>query len=241
MLNIANISLLIPIIDIIFNDSGTQELEKIPALYFDIASIKDNIYYYLSLLVHKEGKWNALMLISSGIFLLIFLSSGLRYISALILGRIKSFAVGDMRRQLFAKLIYFPISFFHHHKKGDILSRIMSDLSIIEHNFFQLLDTPIRAPIHFLGYLTFMFILSPKLTLIIIIGAPIILYIINIILKYLRKQVEELQRSLANIGSIAEEVIICDAHHKILYGRRTDEEKTCQRAQKLSQNTIIGF
>ena len=63
-----------------------------------------------------------------------------------------------------------PIGFFTAERKGDIMSRMTGDVGEVEASIMSSLDMVFKNPILIIGYLTFMFYLSWKLTLFVLLS-----------------------------------------------------------------------
>jgi subfamily B ATP-binding cassette protein MsbA len=138
---------------------------------------------------------------------LIILKNIFLYLSIYLLTPIRNLIVNDMRTSMFKKILHLPIGYFNEQKKGDIMSRLTNDLSDVETSSVNLLESLFREPVTILLFLAYMVVLSPQLTLFLIILLPVAGFIIGRIGRSLKKQSTMLQEKLGAILSTIEETL----------------------------------
>jgi len=137
-----------------------------------IAAIKNNFYYAINYTLESAGPNKALVYM--GIFLVVMtaLKVGSAYMGSYYLIPIRTGVLRDLRNQLYKKIINLPIGFFTEERKGDIMSRMTSDVSEVEASIMSSLEMVFKNPILIIGYLTVMFLMSWKLTIFVLILLP---------------------------------------------------------------------
>ena len=125
-----SLTMVIPFLGILF---GTQEkvLQASP-LTFSADSIKENFYFFISKTVEEAGKVEALMMICILVLSMFFLKNLFRYLALYFLTPIRNGIIHDLRMDLSKKLLSLDISFISSKRKGDLTSRMTSDLVEIE-------------------------------------------------------------------------------------------------------------
>src|SRR6185312_13306210 len=154
-----------------------------------------------------HGDVKALGVICILILVFIILKNIFLYLSIYILTPIRNHIVNDMRTSMFKKILELPIGYFNDQKKGDIMSRLTNDLSDVETSSVNLLESLFREPVTILIFLSYMVVLSPQLTLFLILLLPIAGFIIGRIGRSLKKQSRMLQEKLGAILSTIEETL----------------------------------
>jgi ATP-binding cassette, subfamily B, bacterial MsbA len=154
-----------------------------------------------------HGDVKALGVICILILTFIILKNIFLYLSIYILTPIRNHIVNDMRTSMFKKILELPIGYFNDQKKGDIMSRLTNDLSDVETSSVNLLESLFREPVTILIFLAYMIVLSPQLTLFLMILLPVAGFIIGRIGRSLKKQSTMLQEKLAAILSTIEETL----------------------------------
>ena len=84
-------------------------------------------------------------------------------------------SIADIRRDTFFKLITLDMNFFSNRRVGELNSRISADLSQIQGAITSTFAEMIRQSIIIVGGITFLFILSPKLTSVILLSIPVLI------------------------------------------------------------------
>ena len=191
--NIFSFTLIIPILQTLFKVSQ-QVYEFVPwdsTNVFDAA--KNNFYWYMNTLIDQKGAlW---VLVMSGLMLIVLtlLKTACYFGSAATLIPLRSGVVRDMRQQVYDKVLHLPLSFFSEERKGDIISRMSSDISGLETCFSNSLDMLIKNPIAIVVTLATLFIIDWKLTLFVLVVSPVIGWVMGLISRKLKRKSKETQ------------------------------------------------
>ena len=129
------------------------------------------------------------------------------YLSIYFITPIRNAVINDMRSRMFKKILVLPIGYFNDQKKGDIMSRMTNDLVDVETSVMNLLETLFREPVTILFFFLYMIILSPQLTLFLVLFLPISGFIIGRIGRTLKKQSTGVQEKLGAILSTIDETL----------------------------------
>ena len=205
--SVVSITLVIPFLDVLFQpDSFFQELVNHPqTLSFNSESIKHFVQYKLAEYILKYGKEQVLIGICIIVFVLTFLKNLFRYLAMFFIAPIRNGVVRDLRNKLMNKLLHLPLSFYSKEKKGDIISRMTTDVLEIEWSIMQTLELIFREPISILISLVSMIFISPYLTLYIFLLIPVAALGIVLISKSLRRSAEKSKTILAQLFALIEE------------------------------------
>ena len=204
--SLVSLTMAIPFLGLLF---GTIKAENIKpeSLTLTPESLKDNFYYEINTIIKTGEKEDALLFICGLIITTFLLRNLFRYLSLYYLTPIRNGVVHDLRSKLHKKVISMPIGFFTEKRRGNIISRMTTDLVEIEWSIMSSLEMLFRDPLQIAMYLITLIILSPKLTLFVIILFPITGFIIAKIGKSLKKSSEKSQEKLADIISVIDENI----------------------------------
>lgn len=153
------------------------------------------------------GEIKALGVICILILSFIILKNIFLYSSTYILTPIRNLVVNDMRTKMYKKILALPIGYFNDQKKGDIMSRLTNDLSDVETSSINLLETLFREPVTIILFFAYMIVLSPQLTIFLILFLPVAGLIIGRIGRSLKKQSTQVQEKLGTILSTIEETL----------------------------------
>lgn len=113
--------------------------------------------------------------------------------------------IKDIRQQLFQKMTHFRLSFFDKEPVGKLITRNVSDIENIANIFSQGLFMIIGDLLKMLVVLAIMIWMNWKLTIIVLIAMPIILYATRIFQKHMKVAFEEVRTQVANLNTFIQE------------------------------------
>ncbi|WP_338081751.1 ABC transporter transmembrane domain-containing protein [Ectothiorhodospira mobilis] len=120
--------------------------------------------------------------------------------------------VADLRRAVFGQVLRLDPGFFEITRTGEVISRLTTDTSLVQVVVGSTLAIAVRNALLFAGGLAMMTITSPKLTLWVMLGVPLVFIPIWILGRHVRRLSRETQDRVADIGAYIDEA---------LYGIRT--------------------
>ncbi|MHB8258735.1 MAG: ABC transporter ATP-binding protein [Bacteroidia bacterium] len=200
-----------PFLDLLFLHDETFYkgiLQKgIPAFQASSAWLNDAFNYHLSGLISNHGKLSALLFICIVIVLLTFLKNLFRYMAMYALAPIRNGVVRDLRNKLMNKVLHLQLSYFGDEKKGDIMSRITSDVSEIEWSIMQSLELIFREPLLIVISLAALIMISPYLTLYVFLLLPVAGLLVALIGKSLKRNATKGKQVLGQLFIAMEETL----------------------------------
>lgn len=196
---------LIPILNILFKLS--KPVTTAPVFAWNQEVILQYINYYISLKITENGAINVLAFICLMLVVLYLLKNLFRYLAMFFIARLRYGVVRDIRNQLYHKALILPLSYYTEQRKGDIISRITGDVQEVEWSILQLLEILFRQPLTMIAYLVALFILSPQLTLFVLIVLPAAGFMIGRIGRSLRRTSVKMQHKMGQLVSLLEESI----------------------------------
>jgi len=200
-----SVGMMIPILEILFGMS--EDVNQLIPWSMSIEAIKNNLYYYLTLIKNDYGPGLALLFVGFFVITSTLLKVGFAYIGAYQAVYIRNGVVRDIRHQIYNKILRLALPFFSDERKGDIMARISGDVSEVENSIMSSLDMFLKNPVLILVFLTSMLIMSPTLTLFIFIVLPIAGFIIGRVGKSLKKVSREGQDKMGHLLTIIEETL----------------------------------
>lgn len=228
-------ALLIPFLNLLF---GINKLvTSKPEFGFSKDALLDSLNYFISNVIIHQGKVQALIYICVVILIAFFLRNFARFFAMYFMANVRIGAVKAMRDEIYKKLLILPLSFYTKQKKGDIIARTTTDIQEVEYSIMNYLEMIVRDPVTVIAYLIFMIILSPKLTLFVLIILPVTGLLIGQIGKTLRKQSRIGQSKFASLLAIIEETIsglrIIKAFNAIGYSDKKFKQENSSYARTL--------
>ena len=198
---------LIPLLDVLFN---TTEYIDTPPKYEGISDaknfVKNYVNYHISQIV-LENPVKALFITISIILSLFFVKNISNYFALYFITFLKNGVLKDLRDSVYENLINQPINYYSDRKKGDILSRLSSDVTEIQNSFLSILELLIRDPLTIIFTIIIMFSINIKLTIFVVTFIPISGLIISWIGKVLKKISLKVQNEQGKFLSIIDETL----------------------------------
>ena len=180
LFSLISINALAPFMNIIFKaDSG---LTNVPTK--SLGRFSD----FFQLLIKDHGPLYALGIICLLMIASILLKNVFVYLSLYVSTPLRSKILADFRLRLYTKILHLPVSFFTEQKKGDLMSRMVGDIGEVQNTIFTALEGLVKDPLLIISFLVSMIILSPQLSLFLLIFLPLTAVIIGKISKRLKKQ-----------------------------------------------------
>lgn len=206
--NTLNIALVVPLLQALFihTDVVTQALNK-PEFQLTASYFEQIFYYYLHLVEQSEGKMGALKYICAVIVVSVFLSNFFKYLSQRIIEHLRIHTLFNLRKEVFKNVMNLHVGYFNNERKGDIISKISSDVQVVQFSLTGVLQVVIKEPFQILTYFIFLFAISVKLTLFALLVIPISGYVIARLVKKLRTHAAESQSSYGTMISYLDEAL----------------------------------
>jgi subfamily B ATP-binding cassette protein MsbA len=157
-----------------------------------------------------------------------FFKNVFRYLAMWILSPLRNGVIRDLRNAVYSKFLILPLSYYSGKKKGDLIARATNDVQDVEWTIMGSLEILFRDSITVIAYMTTLFIISTKLTLVMLIVLPVAGVIIGRIGKSLRKKSLVAQNMNGVMLSFFEEAIgglrIIKAFNAIGYSKNKFED-----------------
>lgn len=197
--------MIIPFLQILFNQASIPQAA--PAFEMNIDTIMQILYYYAGKATGEYTIKTMLGIICIGVIVLFLLKNLTTYLSLHILAPMRTGVIFELRKRMYHKISVLPLSYFSDQRKGDIMTRMSADVVEVEWSIMSSIITTIRDPFIVISYIIFMFILSPQLSLFILILLPLSALIIGRIGRSLKKSTFSGQKILSDLMVIIEETL----------------------------------
>ena len=205
--NVFSFSLLIPILQILFN-VGEAHYEFIPwHRGMPFGEITNNAYYYVSQFVEQYGQSHVLLMLCLVFIGIVAVKVSCYFGASAVMVPIRTGVVRDLRREIYRKILSLPLGFFSQERKGDIIARISGDVQEVETSITSTIEMLIKNPILIIIYLAVLFRMSWQLTLFVIVFAPLMIGIISATGRRLKADSVEAQKYWSDTMSQVEETL----------------------------------
>ena len=115
--------------------------------------------------------------------------------------------VMDLRNEMFRKLLHLPNHYYADHPTGTLISKLTFDVTQVTTAATSVITVAVKDSLTIVGLLGWMFYLNWKLTLIGLVIAPPIVYIVRVVSLRLREMSRETQRAMGELNQVVEEAI----------------------------------
>ncbi|EJF52248.1 ABC-type multidrug transport system, ATPase and permease component [Saprospira grandis DSM 2844] len=129
------------------------------------------------------------------------------YIRTLLITYVSEKSMADIRKDLYSQLVRQPIHFFEQRRVGELSSRATTDVQQLQDAISITLAEFIRQLIILIGGLSFIAVIAPKLTLIMLGTFPVVIIIAMVFGRYIRKLSKNRQDELAATNVILDETL----------------------------------
>ncbi len=113
--------------------------------------------------------------------------------------------IKDIRIKLFKHMTSFKMSYFDHEPVGKLVTRSVSDIESIARIFSQGLFMIISDLLKMVVVLGFMLFMNWKLTIIVVLAMPVLVYFTNVFQKKMQLAYEEVRNQIANMNTFVQE------------------------------------
>ncbi len=207
-----SIYLTIPLLETLFNKTPTRAE---PAAVSSASSLipewviaaRNSISQWFQQLVFGASVEDSLLNICIVIVLAFFFKNLFGYLQSNLMTHVEQGLIKDLRNHLYRHIHQLPLAYFTNERTGNLISRIINDVNVVNSGISATFYTLIREPLLLIVYLIICLTLSWKLTLIAFVVFPFILLIISNVGKRVRRESRFVQEGMADITSVLHETI----------------------------------
>jgi ATP-binding cassette, subfamily B, bacterial MsbA len=173
----------------------------------------------------QAQKPNLVWLIPSSIVGLFVIRSVLVYCTGYLMAWISSKLVTDLRRTMFDKMIVLPTHHFENNSAGQLISRVVYDVSQVSEAATSCLVTLVRESLTVVALLSYLLYLDWKLTLITLAVGPVIAFFVKSFGKRMRAASQKSLQAMRLISHTVEESVVAQKVVKVFGGQRLQIKK----------------
>lgn len=208
LFSLFTLAMVIPFLSLLFqNNSDVVEVPPIPAFEVSVDYAVGVFDHYFKNSIAQRGRMATLELVCGLIIMIFFLKNLFRYLAQFVLSPIRNGIVRDLRNKIYNKTLELPLSFISKEKRGDLLTRMTSDVQEIEYGIIATLENTVVSPITIIMYLGTMLYISPQLTLFVLVMILFTALVIGRIGKSLKRASVKGQSKLGDLISIIDETL----------------------------------
>ncbi|RKR85672.1 ABC-type multidrug transport system fused ATPase/permease subunit [Mucilaginibacter gracilis] len=202
--NTLTLALIAPLLTTLFSKDVDKKIVLAAKHWYNFS---DQYNYYLHIAKQDYGVVGTLQFVCAIIIISVLLSNLFRYVSQRIMENLRIHTLLNLRRAVFNNVMNLHLGFFSNERKGDIISKVASDVQVVQFSVTGTLQVVFKEPLTLIGYLVWLFIISYKLTLFSVLVIPVSAFIISKIVRRLKQQAVESQKSYGNMISYLDEAL----------------------------------
>ena len=201
-----NLALLSPLFETLLNAKESSLATKVSkeSSSFDILG---KFREFVNDSISTVGAEKTLVYICITIVISVLLSNVFRYFSQRTMEDLKVHTLLNLRKKVFNNVMNMHVGFFNNEKKGDIISKVASDVQVVQFTVTNTLQVVFKEPLTLIVYIIMLLTISVKLTLFSLLVIPIAGFIISKIVKRLKKQAKEAHESFAKMIGFLDEAL----------------------------------
>lgn len=224
---------LFPMLKVLFNQTDQLTSPPVWSGISDLANYSENYLNYFVTLKKVDGN-NDVLIFMVGLIVITFLLKNIfNYMSMFFITYLRNGVVKNIRNDIYKSIIKLSLSYYSEKKRGDIVARISSDVQELDHSFLSIFELIVKDPLMVLFTLLSMFLISPKLSIFVIVFIPICGFVISLVGKSLRRKSLKVQKEQGQFISLVDETL---SGMKILKIFNAEE-----KFQKKFTNSTIRF
>lgn len=197
-----NFTLLIPLLQTLFFQSKAPVAR--PDSWFQIINMMN---YQTHQFTMQYGPVGALKFVCSVIVISVLISNTFRYLAQRTMESLRIHTLLNIRNSVFNNVMDLHMGYFSNERKGDIISKIASDVQVVQFSVTGTLQVIFKEPLTLIAYLVALFSISVKLTLFSLLVIPVAGLIIARIVKKLKSQARESHETYGVMISYLDEAL----------------------------------
>lgn len=199
-----NLVLLIPLLNTIFLSKQAVVVSAVrPGIFHTLDLFK----YYMNYFIFHYGAWGALQFVCAIIVTSVFLSNLFRYLSQRIMENLRVHTLLNFRKAVFNNVMDLHLGYFSNERKGNIISKIASDVQVVQFSVTGTLQVVFKEPLQLIAYMVTLFTMSAQLTFYSLLIIPVSAFLISRIVKRLKQQAIASQQTYGIMISYLDEAL----------------------------------
>lgn len=201
-----NLALLSPLFETLLQTKGSSLISKVEegSSGFDILG---TFREFVNNSIRTVGTEKTLVYVCITIVVSVLLSNIFRYLSQRTMEDLRVHTLLNFRKKVFDNVMNLHVGYFNNERKGDIISKVASDVQVVQFTVTNTLQVVFKEPLQLIFYIVMLLNISVKLTLLSLLVIPIAGFIIGKIVKRLKRQAKEAHESFAKMIGFLDEAL----------------------------------
>jgi subfamily B ATP-binding cassette protein MsbA len=205
LFGVLNLTLLAPLFGVMMSDVKPAPVQTdTPVSNFNVmAKFQEFTNHSLA----TYGPEKTLTYICIIIIISVLLSNIFKYFSQRTMEDLRVHTLLNLRKTVFNNVMNLHVGYFNNERKGDIISKVSSDVQVVQFTVTNTLQVVFKEPVTLIFYIIALLMISVKLTLFSLMVIPLSAFIISKIVKRLKQQAKESHESFAKMIGFLDEAL----------------------------------
>jgi ATP-binding cassette, subfamily B, bacterial len=159
----------------------------------------------LDVATNKSKYFTSIYQVAGVLILILFLQGVFGFIRVYTFSIVSERGLANLKKAVYRKYIWLPMSFYDSHRVGELMSRITSDVATLQDTFSFVLAELLRQVLTLVFGTAILFYFAPNLTGFMLLTFPVLVIVALIFGKFIRKLSRKAQDKLAETNIIVEE------------------------------------
>lgn len=206
LFGVLNLTLLSPLFETMMS-KGPKTGQELSVKATSAFNITGKFREFVDASMQTNGHEKTLTYICIIIVCSVLLSNIFRYFSQRFMEDLRVHTLLNLRKAVFNNVMDLHVGFFNNERKGDIISKVASDVQTVQFTVTNTLQVVFKEPLTLIFYIIVLLSISVKLTLFSLMVIPVSGFIISKIVKRLKQQAKESHESFAKMIGFLDEAL----------------------------------
>jgi subfamily B ATP-binding cassette protein MsbA len=202
-----NLALLSPLFETLLSDKNSPKPETLTDKAMSSFDILGQFRSFVNESISLHGEAKTLGYVCIVIVISVLLSNLFKYFSQRYMEDLRVHTLLNLRKTVFNNVMNMHVGFFNNERKGDIISKVASDVQVVQFTVTNTLQVVFKEPVTLIVYIILLFNISAKLTFFSLLVIPVSAFIISKIVKRLKQQAKEAHESFAKMIGFLDEAL----------------------------------
>ncbi|MBR1549371.1 MAG: ABC transporter ATP-binding protein [Bacteroidales bacterium] len=235
LFNLGSYVLIIPFVELMFGLNGVSDTE--PELAFNQKQLVDWAFWHLYQYKASLGTWKCLLIVAGGYLSCSLLSNFFRFMAQFFLGFIRYGLIERLRNDIYHKVTILPVAFFNSKRRGDLMSRMSSDIADMQW-CVGVLQSMVKEPLNIIVFAGILFFVSWRLFVLFLLVLPLGVWLIAKIGSRLKRTSQRGQNLLGRLVAVLEESLASLRAIKS-FSREEDRDRLFSQANDEYTHTMV--
>ncbi|RPH35418.1 ABC transporter ATP-binding protein, partial [bacterium] len=167
-----------------------------------LISLKDGLASWFQRLVFSGNPMDSLRNVCVIVVISFLIKNLFGYLQSNLMVSVEQGLIKDLRNNLYQHIHQLPLGYFTNERTGNLISRVMNDVPVINTGISATFQTMIREPLLIAVYLTITVMIRWKLTVLVFVVFPLVLVIIAGVGRRVHRESGLVQQRMADLTSV---------------------------------------